>query len=211
MSGPGLLIGLTGHAGAGKDTVAAMLQAAGWGGIALADGLRLEVADAWRIDIGQLTDRTRKELATPALAAGGPTSREWQRWVYQQGHSLSMPRSPRWVLQQWGSMRRAADPHHWVRPVLYWVQHQRQRGVHHLVVSDVRLANEALALRGHGGHIVRVHRPDLATLPPDTARHESEGHTALRADADIHNDSSMPALNAEVWRVVQLLSNATPA
>jgi hypothetical protein len=201
-----MLIGLTGHASAGKDTVGALLAATGWQTIAYADGLRLEVADAWGIDGRLLTEPSTKNLAMPQLAAGMARHPNWVRWCMDHGHSLTLARSPRWCLQQWGSMRRADDPLHWVRPVMYWVQYQRQRGQQYLAVTDVRLDNEAAQLRAFNGAIVRVHRPGLATLPTDTATHESERHTLLSADADIHNDADMPHLSAEVWRVVQQLA-----
>jgi len=205
-----MLIGLTGHAGAGKDSAAAQLCAAGWHSIAFADALRLEVAAAWAVDERLLTNRPHKESPTPQLCAGGAANANWLRWVAVNGISLIQPRSPRWVLQQWGMFRRQHDPLHWVRHVTYWVQYQRQHGHRHLVVTDVRMANEAEALRGLDGRIVRVHRPDTPALAPDTATHESEGHTQLVADADIHNDGDLAALGAEVWRVVQALAAPNP-
>jgi hypothetical protein len=203
-----MLIGLTGHASAGKDSAAAVLCAAGWKSIAWADALRIEVAAAWRIDERLLKDRQSKETPTRQLAAGGANNANWLRWVCVNGISLIEPRSPRWILQQWGSFRRQLDPLYWVRHVTYWVQYQRQHGHTHLVVTDTRYDNEATALRGLGGRIVRVHRTALAGLPTDTAQHESELHTRLQADADIHNDSTLAALGADVWRVVQLLTTA---
>lgn len=203
-----MLIGLTGHAGAGKDSTAAVLCAAGWKSIAFADALRIEVAAAWSIDQRLLADRRSKELPIKQLAAGGAANANWLRWICVNGVSLIEPRSPRWALQQWGSFRRQADPLYWLRHVTYWVQYQRQHGHTHLVVTDTRFDNEAAALRGLGGQIVRVHRTDLATLASDTAHHESERHTGLRADAEIHNDGPLAALGADVWRVVQLLTTA---
>lgn len=203
-----MLIGLTGHAGTGKDSAAAVLCACGWKSIAFADALRLEVAAAWRVDERLLMDRRTKELPIRQLMAGGGMNASWLRWVSVTGISLIEPRSPRWVLQQWGSFRRHADPLYWLQHVTYWVQYQRQHGVANLAVTDVRFTNEAAALRGLGGHIVRVHRADMAALTAETANHESERHIELLADADIHNDGELSALGADVWRVVQQLSSA---
>lgn len=207
-----MLIGLTGHAGAGKDSVAAVLCAGGWHSIAFADALRFEVAEVWRLDPGLLSDRRHKEQPTPALMAAAAENAAWLRWCAINGTSLIEPRSPRWVMQQWGSFRRQADPLHWVRQVEYWVQYQRQKHGHRrLVVTDVRLANEVAALRRLDGRIVRVHRPDLPALPPETAGHESELHTQIDADGDIHNDGPLQALSAEVWRVVLRLAHTDQA
>lgn len=212
MSTPAPLIGLTGHVGAGKDSCAAALCAAGWASIAFADALRQEAASAWHVDIREFTDRATKEAPRRALAAGRGQNANWLRFVAVNGWSLMDPQSPRWVLQRWGEFRRRADPHHWVRPVLYWAQYQRQKGLPGLVVTDVRFANEALALRGLAAHIVRVHRPELTRLADDTATHESERHTEITADADIENTGSLAELSAEVWRVVgQLAQPKAPA
>ena len=206
-----MLIGLTGHAGAGKDSAAAVLCAGGWHSIAFADALRLEVTAAWGIDQRLLTDRKHKDFPALDLCAGGAANTSWLRWVSVNAISLIEPRSPRWVMQQWGSFRRHADPLHWVRAVAYWVCYQRQHGCDRLVVTDVRLANEVTILRGLGGRIARVHRPGLPGLPADTAGHESEAHTHIAADADIHNDGDLAALSADVWRVVLQLGQAHPS
>lgn len=203
----GLLIGLTGRPEVGKDSVAAVLCAAQWRSIAFADALRVEVASAWSIDQRLLTDRKHKESPTPQLAAGMASNASWLRWAVVNGHGLAQPRSPRWVMQHWGTeFRRAADPLHWAKHVSYWVQYQRQHQACNLVVTDVRYPNEAQAIRDLGGHIVRVHRPGTAPLAPDTATHGSEQHGAIEASADIHNDGPLDALGAEVWRVVHQLT-----
>lgn len=200
-----MLIGLTGAAGAGKDSVAAVLCAAQWRSQAFADALRVEIAEAFGIDQRLLTDRRHKESNTPQLAAGMASNANWLCWAAVNGHSLIQPRSPRWVLQIWGSFRRQNAPDYWVRHVTYWAQYQRQYRPCNLVITDVRYPNEAQALRDLGGHIVRVHRPGGAPLAPETAGHESEQHGALEATAEIHNDGPLEALHAEVWRVVRQL------
>lgn len=203
-----MLIGLTGATGAGKDSTALVLAAAGWRSIALADALRVEITAAWHIDQRLLTDRAHKEQPMPQLCAGNTQNEDWQRWAEAAGHSLAQPRSPRWVMQQWGSFRREADALHWVRQVAYWVQYQSEHGHKNLVITDVRQANEAEALIGLGGYIVRVHRAGMAPLPADTADHESETHPQLVADADIHNGGDFADLAHETWRVVRALAVA---
>lgn len=200
------LLGLTGHAGAGKDSAAAVLASAGYRTCALADALRVEVAEVWGIDPALLIDRARKELPSPTLRAAHGMRAEWLHWCAMQGISLHEPRSPRWVLQQFGSLRRDRDPLHWVKHVLVWISQQSRQGAPGVVITDVRYANEAEALRAQGAKLLRVHRPGLATLPADTATHASEQHTEIAVDGDIHNDGSLADLSAEVWRVVESLS-----
>lgn len=204
------LIGLTGHVGAGKDAAAAVLVRAGWRGIAFADALRIEVAEAWHIDIGVFADRRAKEVPSPALALQFCGRIGFLAWAEATGLDRVQPRSPRFVMQAWGTWRRSFTPLHWVQQVEAWVRYQRGTGARGLVVSDVRMHNEAAMLRAVGGHLVRVHRPCAGQLPPDTASHESEGHTALHADADLHNDGDLEHLQAEVCRVLQQLGSTQP-
>lgn len=197
-----MLIGLTGAVGAGKDSAAMALCSGGYFSVALADALRIEVAAAWRIDPRMLTDRATKELPTPRLAVGHCENAQWLHLCALAGHNLLEPRSPRWVLQHWGSFRRNGNRDHWIQHVRVWIEQQRRHGLHDLVVTDVRYPNEADAVRAMGGYILRVHRPDAAPLAADTARHESEGHTQITADADIHNTGTLAQLSANVWHAV---------
>lgn len=208
----GLLIGLTGHAGVGKDSVGDLLQSAGWHRTSFAQALRTEVAEHWRIDPRLLTERSTEETPMRALQAGMVHQADWLRWVAVQGHNLTTPRSPRWVLQHWASYRRCHRADHWVRHVLVELATlARHCPTACAVVTDVRYANEAQALLGRGGHIVRVHRPNGAPqLAADTAQHESERHTLIHAAADVHNDASFYELALEVRRVVHQLSPHQP-
>jgi len=201
-----LIVGLTGAAGAGKDTAAAMLLQHAWRSIAFADALRVEVAAAWRVDPRLLVDRATKETPQRAFRVGNVEHREWLMFATVEGWSLLDERSPRWALQRWGEFRRRQDPDWWVKHVQVWLQLRARENHPGMVVTDVRFPNEAAALRAAGGHLVRVHRPGAGALAPDTASHESEGHTALQADAEIHNDGDLQHLQAEVWRVVQRLT-----
>lgn len=209
-----MLIGLTGHAGAGKDTAADILCACGWQRAAFADALRLEIASWWSIDVRTLTERQHKDAVSERLCVGQGANRDWMQWAVEvRGHAIMAPRSPRWLMQQWGDFRRATDPLYWVRPVQHWIRHERSQAMRRgaeadLVVTDVRLPNEAQALRAMGGRIVRVHRPGLTALPADTAGHVSEGHTALQADADVVNDGALLDLPAELARAIAALEAA---
>lgn len=200
-----MLIGLIGGVGTGKDEAAKVLVRAGWHAIAFADALRIEVAEAWAIDIRVFVDRTAKESNTPQLQINLCCNRAFTQWAEHVGLDMRCPRSPRWVMQAWGTWRRIVNPLHWVAHVENWVNYHHSIGHKGLVVTDVRLANEAEMVRWRGGHLVRVHRPGLPALPAETAAHESERHNTLPADMDLHNDGDLQHLQAEVWRVVQQL------
>lgn len=209
-----MLIGLTGAAGAGKDSVANVLQAIGFSRMAFADALRIEVAEAFAVDLPLLTDLRRKDDTTPLLAVGSARNARWIEWAVRIcGYSLTLPRSPRWAMQQWGDFRRAERDDYWVRHVMHWVMQERRLAERRgqpaqVVVSDVRLQIEADAIREAGGHIVRVHRPDLPAMAADTAAHNSEQHTRIASTGEIHNDGSLLDLAAEVARVVTALQEA---
>jgi hypothetical protein len=201
------LIGLTGAAGAGKDSAAAVLQRAGWRTMAFADALRVECTEAWAIDMRLFADRSSKDKTTPQLKAGACQHANFLHWCAYQGISVYEPRSPRWVMQTWGTYRRSGDPLYWVTMVERWILYQRSTSRARLVITDMRLANEAAMLRRAGAALVRVHRPDLPPLAADTAAHETELHHTLPVDAEIHNDGDIDHLSSEVARVLQLLAD----
>lgn len=204
MTGP-LIIGLTGHAGAGKDSAALCLLASAWRSIAFADALRVEIAAAWGVDVRLLTDRAGKDTPRATFAVGNANHRDWLAFACMQGWNLLEPRSPRWAMQRWGEFRRSQNADWWVRHVQVWLATQ-QRGNHPgLVVTDVRMPNEALMLRSMGGWLVRIHRPGAGLQASDTANHQSEGHTALQVDDDIDNSGTLNDLHVQVASMVQRL------
>ena len=201
-----LIIALTGRPGVGKDSIGDVLAPQqGFARIAFADALRREVAEAWRIDLRMLTDRPTKELELPALAAGMCSDPAFMRWVADGGDSLTAPRSPRWTLQRWASFKRQFTPDYFASIVERWIRRQLGSGWNRIVITDLRDPVEEAMLRRLGAKVVRVHRPELAALPSDTAMHVSEQHHRIKADADILNDGSLQALADATLDCVGLL------
>ena len=201
-----LIIALTGRPGVGKDSIGDVLAPQqGFARIAFADALRREVAEAWRIDLRMLTDRPTKELELPALAAGMCSDPAFMRWVADGGDSLTAPRSPRWTLQRWASFKRQFTPDYYASIVERWIRRQLGSGWTRIVVTDLRDPVEEAMLRRLGAKVVRVHRPELAALPSDTAMRVSEQRHRIKADADILNDGSMQALADAALECVGLL------
>ncbi|NMM75532.1 hypothetical protein B2J89_02295 [Acidovorax sp. SRB_24] len=201
-----MILALTGRPGVGKDSVADMLAPQqGFVRIAFADALRREVCDAWRIDLRMLTDRHTKELPLPALAAGMCSDPAFMRWIADGGDSLTAPRSPRWVLQRWASFKRRYSPDYYAAIVERWIGRQIGCGRDRIVVTDLRDPVEEAMLRRLGAKVVRVHRPELAALPADTAMHVSEQHHRIKAVADILNDGSLQTLANATLECVELL------
>jgi len=224
---PGTLLGFTGTAGSGKDTCAELLRPMGFKSIAFADALRREVAEAYRIDGRMLTDRDTKEWPIDTLALGrcadfafvravsGAFSNDLGTEEEAQAYSdfLSAPRSPRWVMQQWGTeYRRTQDATYWLDIVTRWVGTQRRAAMAEgrpalLCITDVRFENEARMVRALGGQVLRVHRPDLAPLAAGTAEHASEAE--IRSNEVVHNDGDIQHLAAELQRVLAVVAPAS--
>lgn len=167
------LIALTGHAGVGKDTIADLLCAhARFRKLAFADALRGEVSNAFDISLADLCTPYLKNVPTVALrmrraphdflaavilslSAAAPDHRtplsdEW----------LDEPRSPRQILQWWGTeYRRAQSPRYWTEQLIKRLADYRREGETRFVVTDVRFDNEAHALRMAGAVLWQVIRP----------------------------------------------------
>jgi len=201
-----LIIALTGHPCVGKDSIGdVLLTQQGFMTIAFAELLRSEVAAAWRIDQRMLSDRPTKEWPIEALAVGMCSDAAFRLWCVDGGESLTELRSPRWVMQRWASFKRRFCPDYYSSIVERMILRLVQAGWNRIVVTDLRDPVEESMLRSLGAKVVRVHRPDLATLPLDTASHDSEQHHRIKADADIVNDGSLVALAEAAIECVQVL------
>lgn len=183
---PPILIGLTGRAGAGKSTVAHHLEDE-WAfeHFALADPIlsmvlalfeETGISETWAIA------RALKEQPVPTLG-------------------VSYRRIAQTLGTEWG--RQVMGPDFWLRVAAHKL---RQARLHEakVVISDVRFANEAQWVIKQGGVLVRVLRPDLPPLPPDTAAHSSEQHAgALPVRAELLNGASIDALRDRVDDLVR--------
>ena len=159
------IIGLTGLEGAGKDTVAGILQQhLHTDTVAFADALRYEVCRAFGCELQTLTCRTSKEQPVLELALDFCSDTAFALALASAGIDpwKTGANSPRQIMRWWGTeYRRAQNPD-------YWVEKMRERlgwasGVnlptHTIVITDVRFANEAALVRELGGQIWRIHRP----------------------------------------------------
>lgn len=210
MTQPLQLIGLTGRTNAGKDTCAGFLLAHGFQAMAFADDLRREICEAWRIDPRLLTERVTKEVPLPALATGMCQDIDFLRWAVDHELDMYAPRSPRFTLQRWGTeYRRGGDADYWVRKVHAKIRTAAGTGRRQIVVTDVRMLNEAVLIRQLGGHLVEVVRPDLTLgMPPETAAHLSEDRSWAVPELTVNNDGGLEGLRNECAFIVNKLFNA---
>lgn len=179
------LIGLTGRAGCGKDTVANFLmETHGFVQIALADPLR----DGLNAMLGITSEQVyRRDLKEAPI--------DWIGF------------SPRQLMQtlgtEWG--RHHVAPDIWLRVAARRIEKYRQAKpclhIAGIVVSDIRFENEAEWLRSQGGalwHIERAHKAN------NVADHVSESGIA-RADSDIviANNKAIADLEEMVAEILQ--------
>jgi hypothetical protein len=175
-SGPMRLIGITGRAGSGKNTVAGLVPGAEV--IGLADPIYQGLATMLGLDELELRDRGRKEAPI-----------EW------------LGRSPRTLLQtlgtEWGRDTVRSDI--WLLMAERRIRELDRAGAAAVVVADVRFANEAEMIRRMGGQIWEVRRPGQAI---GEAGHSSErGIGAELVDVVIDNDGSLEELEARVAEI----------
>lgn len=229
---PLTVIGLTGLAGTGKDTVAALLRAhCGASTLAFADALRQEIADAFCLESNFLTRRETKEQPLPALALKNCTDRAFVDRMYVKQTTegafipdvhirfYGAPRSPRQIMQWWGTeYRRSQDAGYWVKKAqqtISWLSKAEQADL--VVLSDVRFANEAELVRCWGGQIWQVLRP--GAHPANAHTSEATGEQ-FAPDAVIHNTQGLRELRdavlstwaAQAWGLPGVrVSAGTPA
>ena len=211
------IIGLTGHAGAGKDTVASLLleqHDSSGTTIAFADALRREVCKAFRVAMPLLTRRDTKETPSGWLAlcnCGHPPFVRRMVEHYASGTrdggiegealDLGAPRSARQIMQWWGTeYRRHTSPGYWLNALQDRIAFEQYE--HDLIViTDVRFADEAQLVRDAGGQIWQVIRPGFGDGP---ARHVSEtAGTEFAPTVVIYNSGSLGDLRERVAEALE--------
>lgn len=168
-----MIIGICGAAGAGKGSVAAILDQRGFATLSFADPLYAAVSAITGLTVAALQDRSRKE--------------EPIDWIGS---------SPRRLLQtlgtDWG--RNMIHEEIWVMATM-----QRMRPGGDYCIPDVRFVNEAAAIKARGGVVWSVERSCRSTLSGDAASHESErGIPAEYVDSRIVNNGTLDDLQTTV-------------
>ena len=196
-----MILGLTGGAGSGKDSVADILvQEHGFQRIAFADALYEEVSTAFNVPITFLKNRETKESPTPRLALGCCANEEFCRVVMRAcGVFRGAAWSPRQILQWWGTEYRRAQRES------YWIDKVRDRilsnGSLGWVITDVRFQNEADLVQELGGQLGLVLRPGIEPV----ANHVSEEFwQTCSPDIVIQNDGTLEGLQSTVNVIVTM-------
>jgi len=183
------LIGLTGLAGSGKDTVRGLLERFhGYNGLAFADPLRGMLASllqsaghspAWMVD------REMKEREIPNLGTS-----------YRH---LAQTLATEWA-------RNMIDPDLWVKIAASKIANASPGDRH--VISDVRFANEVASIKSQGGVIIRIIRPGVEPV----RSHVSESNVGdLDWDYTILNNGSIDDLRYAIDRGLEYLERSQEA
>jgi hypothetical protein len=172
-----LLIGLTGLAGSGKDTVREILvHQHNFDGMAFADSIRdmlTALFESCGVKTEWMTERSLKEAVIPEFGAS------YRQMAQELGTG-------------WG---RAIDPDFWLKIAGAKVAMCGDYGGSGVVISDVRFPNEASWVKAQGGVIWRIIRPGVEPV----RAHASEDLIAsLPYDYVIDNSGSIDRLQHAV-------------
>ncbi len=201
-----VIVGLYGNRGVGKDTVADILvRHHGFTKVAFADALRAEVSEAFGVNVTLLVDRDTKETPLEDLQIARCDDPAFRALFEDQ----SKPRSPREVLQKWGTeYRRASDTLYWHKKLLAEIPDQAP-----VVIPDMRFPDEywlvRKSLRGYAVGVIReeVDAAEMAKRKAGdpTALHPSAGALdRFLMQSVIANNGDLVDLEGEVRSKVRL-------
>lgn len=177
------IIGITGVAGAGKDSVRAILEEHGFNGMAFADPIRdmirMLIAGAG-IDEAYIDSRELKESIIPELG-------------------VSYRHMAQTLGTEWG---RSLQSDFWLRLAgAYMADVSECFQDSRFVISDVRFINEAKWVWDRGGVIWRVVRPGV----PSVRRHVSEFESCqIEADKTLFNIGTIEDLRDAISEALEV-------
>ena len=183
-----MLIGLSGVARSGKDTVAGFLVAErGFHRVAFADALKAVLADV-----------------DPLM---GSHTRLHDRLEHGWELAKSEP-EVRMLLQRLGvACRNHIGSDVWVEAVFARIEEAMDNeGPSRWVVSDVRFPNEAEAIRSRGGQVWRVERPGFGPVNDHVS--ESALAAGFHFDQVVENDGTLADLRAVVLELADCVAPA---
>ena len=170
-----MLLGLTGPAGVGKDTVGKFLSGYGYTPYAMAAPLKEMLAV-----VGLIEPRTREEKE--ALIPGYPFS-------YR---TASQKLGTEWA--------RAVDPDFWLKQA-----ELRVGSAHQVVVTDVRFENEASWVRSRGGRIIHIIGRETTVSGENATHASENGILKHDSDWVLPNGGTLEVLHGRVLQLLKWL------
>jgi len=205
-----MIVGLTGPARCGKNTIADHLVAEhGFTRFAFSDALYREVAEAFDVPESYFRYEATKDTPTGVLAVEHSADDQFALAVCRAfGWSVDGPevgrwRSPREILQWWGTeYRRAQDPDYWVKKLDEAISEYACSGTFPLkiAVDGVRFPNEEAYLRGLPAfEMWHIHRADAPQVAGHTSEVEQKRITVdVDTDLVLQNNGTVAQLLAVV-------------
>lgn len=198
-----MLVGITGRAQHGKDTIAAALTAVhDYEKYAFADQLKVLalLANPYVYVLDKEAPNLDWYVARRMVTAGFWSLRNLvEEYGWEKAKTIQDVRR---YLQELGTgVRNVIGADAWVRAL---EEKMLADGwPHNSVVSDVRFPNEEEWVHRHNGILIRVTRPDFDSgVSPD---HESETHVPhLKADIDLVNSGSIQELQYKALTAIDL-------
>jgi hypothetical protein len=188
------MVGLSGLARSGKDTIADYLvKQHGFVKFSFSDALYYEVSEAFEVPVSFLHDAATKDTPSDLMSLFRCRVPEFHQMCLNEElvpHSFSMV-SPRKILQWWGTeFRRKQDPDYWIKKAAEWYEYAAPARA---VNTSVRFNNEAAWIRNYGGAVWRVSRVDR--MANDNPVHISEAPLILfPGEAEISNHGTLACL-----------------
>ena len=171
-----ILIGIAGHKGSGKSTVAAMLAK------------HLPGTKTEGVRIMHFAEPIKQLVA--------------EQFKIPRAHLESVKNNPivRQTLQRVGSDGRLRDPAIWIN-ILATDYIKARISCSTIIIDDVRHLNEAFWLRREGGILLHIYCKSVDSVAD---YHESEANVRyLGGDFDIHNDGTAEALHESVEKFIR--------
>lgn len=173
-----MIIGLIGYAGAGKTTAANLLA---------------EIMGPDDTEILSVAAPIRSMLLGLGLQPDDFSHRVKERNIGWIGAS------PRKLMQTLGDWGRGVNQNLWVGVLETRMVTNALNGVPHMVVDDIRFANEAGLIRRMNGMLIRVTRPKIIQ-----GEHRSErSGDMIDVDATVENTGTVEQLKAALEDAIQ--------
>ncbi|MFY2597039.1 hypothetical protein ACOTHJ_13625 [Achromobacter xylosoxidans] len=209
------VVGFMGERGAGKDTAAKALIALGWVPRAFGAGIYDQCSEAFGVPRELFGRRETKETPLPELALINCSNAEFIKVALTRPDEtvtagmdpLLAPRSPRFIMQTWGTEYRRAHygNDYWVNPVAAEVQAAPNADY---AFTDVRDDLEIALVRHYGGPLIRILNPGLPTTDTTTMSHSSEQNVRNHpVDLEIVNHPGVENIPVMQAKVVEFIRN----
>jgi hypothetical protein len=181
MSEDRFILGLSGFARVGKDTVRAHLERVhGFQGLAFADKVR-----EWALHLNPYFPELQESYSSLLQRLGYDLAKREHKQVRD------------YLIKIGHGARKIFHGDIWVDALLH-PDKLISLGDRCLVISDVRYPNEATRIRELGGFVIRITRPGVVAVDPT----EAESLAQTGHDYEINNDGSVEALGAAVDRIL---------